>query len=71
MVRYYSTQRPVTPGTFPQVAGNRVEYIVNYPRRVWCEDIRREAWGYIDYAEELDEKDAAAYELTYGFQYFL
>lgn len=58
--RYYSTQRPVSPGTFPN---HDVVDIHNFNSRVPCADIGRHAWGYIDYSVILDEKEAANYEL--------
>ena len=63
-MRYYSTQRPITPGSFPRVAFNAVKEIVNFERKTYCEEIGREAWGYIDYEKPLDRYDFNAYELT-------
>ena len=63
-MRYYSTQRPITPGSFPRVAFNAVKEIVNFERKTNCEEIGREAWGYIDYEKPLDRYDCNAYELT-------
>lgn len=63
-MRYYSTQRPITPGSFPRVAFNAVKEIVNFERKTYCEEIGREAWGYIDYEKPLDRYDCNAYELT-------
>lgn len=62
-MRYYSTQRPVTPGTFPKPNGNRVVDIHNYDSSVYCEEIGRVAWGYIDYEQPLHPEDAIDYEL--------
>lgn len=64
MIRYYSTMRPVQPGGFP----NReiVEEIHNFDTKTFCEEIGREAWGYIDYREPLTKERAEAYELTLG-----
>lgn len=64
--RYYSTQRPVAPGTFPKPAGNRVIGIHNYDARSHVAAIGRDAWGYIEYAAPLDPRMAEEYELTYG-----
>lgn len=61
MPRYYSTQRPVAPGTFPKEG---VQEIQNYDSRTYVEEIGREAWGHIDYSRELSEKEAADYELV-------
>ena len=63
-MRYYSTQRPITPGSFPRVAFNSGKEIVNFERKTYCEEIGREAWGYIDYEKPLDRYDCNAYELT-------
>lgn len=63
-MRYYSTQRPVGPGTFPKPKGNKVLEIHNYDRRVYCEEIGQEAWGYIEYEKPLDRLDCNSYELA-------
>ena len=63
-MRYYSTQRPVGPGTFPKPDGNKVLEIHNFDRKIYCEVIDREAWGYIDYEHPLSSKQEADYELT-------
>ena len=51
-MRYYSTQRPVTPGSFPKPAGNKVVEIHNYDSKTYCEELGREVWGYIVYEDE-------------------
>lgn len=61
-MRYYSIQRPVMPGGFPKKAA--VEKIENFDTKTFCEEIGREAWGYIEYEEPLAEGEADAYELT-------
>lgn len=62
MTRYYSTQRPIAPGTFPRRDGK--EAIVNFDDRVFCEEIGREAWGYIEYNQPITAEEAKAYELV-------
>lgn len=47
--RYYSTQRPASLGTYPKPQGNKVLNIVNFEERTFCEQVGREAWGYIEY----------------------
>lgn len=64
MFRYYSTMRPVFPGSFPRK--DLVEKIENFDIMIFCEEIGREAWGYIEYREALTKEEAAAYELTLG-----
>lgn len=61
-MRYYSTQRPVGPGTFPRQGGT--ETVTNFDGKIFCEEIGREAWGYIDYREPISPEQARAYELT-------
>lgn len=64
MFRYYSTQRPVLPGGFPRNVD--VEKIENFDTKKFCEEIGREAWGYIEYQKNLTKEEADAYELTLG-----
>lgn len=61
-MRYYSTQRPFGPGTFPRRDGT--ETITNFDGKIYCEEIGREAWGFIDYREPLTKEEVDAYELT-------
>ncbi len=61
MFKYYSTQRPVSIGTFPKEGA--VE-IVNFDRRTFVEDIGREAWGLILYNRELDKNECDDWELV-------
>lgn len=63
-MRYYSTQRPFGPGTFPQRDGT--ETITNFDGKIYCEEIGREVWGFIEYREPLTKEEADAYELTLG-----
>ena len=63
-MRYYSTQRPIGPGTFPRKDGT--ESIWNFDDRIFCEEIGREAWGYIEYRKPLEPDEIAEYELTPG-----
>ena len=60
MYRYYSTQRPVGPGTCPKMTGMEV---VNFDSQKWCPDGNCFAWGYIDYPIELLPKEPEKYEL--------
>jgi hypothetical protein len=64
MFRYYSTQRPVGPGTYPKPEDNRVVNIENFDQRTFCEAIGREAWGYIEYHAPLKPVDIDRYELV-------
>lgn len=61
MYRYYSTQRPITPGSYPKQNGK--EIIENYEARRYIVVIGRFAWGHIEYEYPLTEKQASDYEL--------
>ena len=62
MTRYYSTQRPIAPGTFPRRDGK--EAVTNFDDKTYCEEIGREARGYIEYSQPLTVEEAEAYELV-------
>ncbi len=59
---YYSTQRPVAPGTCPTEG---ILKISNYNNRYPIAGIG-EAWGAIVYDHELSLEDAINYELKFG-----
>lgn len=61
-MRYYSTQRPVGPGTYPRQGGT--ETVKNFDGPIYCKEIDREAWGYIEYEHPLTEEEAERWELT-------
>ena len=42
-MRYYSTQRPIVPGSYP--SSYAAEIVVNFDQKTFCEEIGREAWG--------------------------
>ena len=60
---YYSTQRPVDIGTFPKPPDNKPVEIHNYDKRQSVENGTMQAWGYLEYAKPLTEKEASDYEL--------
>ncbi len=71
MYRYYSTQRPVAPGTFPKPPENPPQEIQNFDQREPVEGTNFVAWGYLEYDLPLTEKQCSDYELrpaptTYG-----
>lgn len=55
-MRYYSTLRPITLGTCPKKEGMQV---VNFEDRQYIESIGREAWGYVEYTEDITTEEAA------------
>lgn len=63
MFKYYSTQRPVGPGTFPKLPYNPPVQIVNYDERRPVEGGAFLAWGELVFDKPLAERDASAYEL--------
>lgn len=60
--RYYSTQRPIMPGTYPG-GENQPVHIENFDERMSVEDGQLQAWGYLEYASPLSAKDRESYEL--------
>ena len=63
-MRYYSTHRPITPGSFPNPPGNKVLEIHNFDSKTYCEELGRDVWGYIEYEKPLTRYDCNSYELT-------
>jgi hypothetical protein len=64
MFRYYSTLRPIAPGTFPKSIDNPVANIKNFDSRSYVEGIGREAWGYVEYEKPLTDSQIEAFELV-------
>lgn len=62
-MKYYSIMRPVAPGTCPNPKDNPAMEIWNFNGPIFCEQIGREAWGYVTYEKPLAEDEATAYEL--------
>ena len=63
-MRYYSTERPLAPGIFPRKDGT--ERITNFDDKIFCEEIQREAWGFVEYKAPLAPEEVARYELVPG-----
>lgn len=59
--RYYSTQRPVMPGSYPKPENNKVEEICNFDNKTYSEEIQTDAWGYIEYEKPLGHFDIVGY----------
>lgn len=60
-MKYYSTQRPLMPGSFPNKAD--VKDIQNFDMKIFCKEIGRDAWGYVEYEQELTKEEVEEYEL--------
>lgn len=72
-MKYYSTQRPLSPGSFPvppqgdrvpEWNGIKILSVTNYPDRTLVPSIGRMAWGEIEYSAQIPSRDANDYELT-------
>ena len=63
MYKYYSTQRPIGPGTFPQPDGNPPLEVISYDERLPVSGEVFRAWGELPHQEPLSKPDADAYEL--------
>lgn len=59
--KYYSTQRPVSAGTYPKP--KEAMLIHNFNERQYVTEIGRLAWGYIEYDKPLENEDIDGYEL--------
>lgn len=62
MYRYYSTQRPAGPGTFP-ADKDHSETIHNFDDRIDIPSEGIKAWGYVEYPYQLSERQIRDYEL--------
>ena len=60
--RYWSTQRPIGPGTFPKTDKKPVA-IENYDSRMVVEGGRTQAWGYLEFEKPLEAQQIRDYEL--------
>lgn len=64
MTTYYSTQRPIGPGTYPKPQNNKVIEIKNFDKKEKIEKEDINAYGYIKYEKPLMPAAAKTYELT-------
>ncbi len=67
LYRYYSTQRPVDIGTYPNPSGNKPINIENFDSRILTDNGNLLAWGYLEYAKPLTEEQYRNYELKPAF----
>lgn len=59
--RYWSTHRPVSIGTYPKDY-SAIE-IANFHTRKFVPEIHGDAWGFIDFENELPESEQDHYDL--------
>lgn len=64
MTTYYSTQRPIGPGTYPKPQNNKVIEIKNFDKKEKIEKEDINAYGYIKYEKPLMPAAVKTYELT-------
>lgn len=64
MTKYYSTQRPIGPGTYPKPQDNNIIEIKNFNKKEKIEKEDINAYGYIVYEKPLMPAAARTYELT-------
>lgn len=65
--RYYLTQRPPMPGTFPSGATK----VVSFDDRTKIKNLARGAWGYVEYATPLDLEEIGDYELMEAGPFYM
>lgn len=59
--RYYTTQRPASPGAVPK---DGLVETVWFQFKTHVVEIDKMAWGYVEYDRELSDKEVEDYELT-------
>jgi guanylate kinase len=64
MYKYYSTERPVSLETYPKPKDNKPINIHNFDIKTYIQEIKCEAYGYIEYEKPLTSKQVKAYELV-------
>lgn len=62
MYRYYLTQRPFAPGTFPGRPSDWAD--ISDRGRVFAPEISRKAWAWVEYESPLTQKEVDGYELV-------
>lgn len=75
MAKYYSTERPISIGTYPKYKSNKVLNIENFDMKTQVMAVSEfgpvitEAWGIIEYENKIPEQAAKQYELVEVFEY--
>lgn len=64
--RYYLTQRPPMPGSFPKPQGNKVLALKGFGTREPVAETGRSAWGYVEYERPLSKVLLADFEMIEG-----
>ena len=66
-MRAYGYNRPLGMGTYPK--GYEVADIVNFDRKKRVEEVGRDCFGYVDFAEDVPQASLLAYELVTAEMY--
>ena len=61
-MRAYGYNRPLGMGTYPK--GHEVVEIVNYPYKRRVDEVGRDCFGYVEYAEDVPTEELERYELV-------
>lgn len=69
-MRYYSLKCPIILGNYPNSQFNSILKLVNFKTKIYCTEIQREAYGYIDYKLPLSKDDEVSYELMPASQIY-
>lgn len=64
--RYYLTQRPPMPGSFPKPQGNKVLDLKGFDAREFVAEIGRAAWGYVEYEKPVSPVLLKDFEMVEG-----
>jgi len=59
--RYYSVSRPVAAGNFPTKGVVKVR---NFGGRMFCKELKRKVYGYVDYDRPLQACDLDEFHLV-------
>ena len=62
-MRSYALHRPIGPFTWPSEHKDKVLELVNFDHLQYVPEIGRNAFGYIDWAEDVPMEDLRRYEL--------
>ena len=63
-MRAYAIHRPLGPFTWPSEHRDKLVELVNYDRMTYVDEIRRYAFGHIDFSEDVPRDDLDRYELV-------
>ena len=62
-MKYYSISRPLGIGVLSPSVSVKTINVINFDCRLFCDDIQRESWGYIETDSELTQNEIDQCEL--------